>query len=65
MERNQPALTQLQSSNRRRSTVRWIAGSPLLCSCSCPEPLGIAAMHPYELSYFSEIVGGLKRSAER
>ena len=56
----QPALIQLQSTRRRRSGWRWAAAITLFVLLLTPGALGIIRMHPYELSYFSEAMGGLQ-----
>ncbi len=52
------------STPRARSAVRQLAVVVLALLCLWPGLRGILALHPHQLSYFSEIVGGLP-GAER
>lgn len=56
------AMSQLQrkaeSRHWRFATSRRVRGA-ILASCLLAQSLGVIAMHPYQLSYYNMIVGGL------
>lgn len=56
-----PRLT----ARRQSISLRWIVNAALLVVVCAPPAAAIARLHPYELAYYSEIVGGIRGAAER
>ncbi len=56
-----PRLT----ARRQSTSLRWIVSATLLLVVCAPPVAAIVHLHPYELAYYSAIVGGIPGAAER